>query len=350
LIIRETDPLNLESPAAILERFITPNELFYVRNHFPPVEAAPGNWRLRVEGAIDQPFDIEIDELMSLPSRTVLATLECAGNGRALLTPAANGVQWERGAVGTAHWTGLPLGVLLQRARLRAEAVEVILEGADCGEVTEEPKSPGPLRFARSVPLAGGASSGADVLLAYRMNGEPLPGRHGFPLRAVVPGWYGMASVKWLHRIVVTDRAFHGYFQTFEYGRWHDVAGLPTLAPLARMEVKAEFARPAAGEIVPRGATYRVSGAAWAGESAVAKVEVSEDGGETWASARLLDDSLRNVWRRWDYEWRIPAAPGARTLMARATDSEGRTQPVQRNPDLRTYAISHVISVSVEVR
>jgi DMSO/TMAO reductase YedYZ molybdopterin-dependent catalytic subunit len=348
LIIRQKEPDNLEFPFASLDSFLTPNPRFYVRNHFAAPKLDAAGWRLRVEGAVARPLELGYDELRKLPARTLTATLECTGNGRVFLVPRAKGVAWEFGAVSTATWTGVPLAALLDRAGIRDEAVEVILEGADTGEIGEEPKSPGKIHFARSLPLAKARQD--NVLLAYGMNGQDLPPAHGFPLRAVVAGWYGMASIKWLTRLVVIDRPFQGYFQTFDYTTFERRAGLPVLVPITELEVKAQIARPAPDEVVPADTTYRVHGAAWSGESDVSKVEVSTDGGKAWAEARLLDKAVRNAWRLWELEWHTPKQAGRHTLLARATDRRGRVQPLRRDPDRRNYLISHVLPVEVEVR
>jgi DMSO/TMAO reductase YedYZ molybdopterin-dependent catalytic subunit len=346
LITREKEPVNLESPFGQLDGFLTPTERFYVRNHFamPSIKAA--DWRLQVAGAVERPFELTYAQLVDLPARTFAATLECAGNGRSYLQPKAKGVQWELGAVSNAEWTGVPLGALLERAGVRPGAVEVVLEGADKGVVTNEPKPVGVLHFARSLPLVKALRP--DVLLAHKMNGAPLPAAHGFPLRAVVGGWYGMASVKWLTRIVVVDRPFGGYFQTIDYAVWEKRDGLSMLTPLSEIQVKASIASPAAGEKVSANRKVRVHGAAWAGETDVAKVEVSTDGGKSWNEARLLGKPVPLSWRLWEYDWKTPAA-GKATLMARATDRRGRVQPLERDPDRRNYAISHVLPVTVEI-
>jgi DMSO/TMAO reductase YedYZ molybdopterin-dependent catalytic subunit len=164
----------------------------------------------------------------------------------------------------------------------------------------------------------------------------------------VVGGWYGMASVKWLQRIVVLDRPFHGYYQTTDYAIWERVEGLSTLTRLTAIEVKASIARPAMGESLAAGKPYTIRGAAWAGENAVAKVEVSTDGGKTWQPAKLTDKPAAMVWSRWEYEWTTPAA-GKQSLLARATDSRGRVQPMKRDPDRRNYMITHVVPVEVMV-
>jgi DMSO/TMAO reductase YedYZ molybdopterin-dependent catalytic subunit len=346
LIVREKEPLNLEMPFSGLSSFITPNESFYVRCHFPIPEIAPEDWRLQVDGEVEAPFEITYDELRGMETRTIAATLECAGNNRIFLEPKAKGVQWGLGAVGNASWTGVPLSAVLDRARIRANAIEVILEGADEGEVDKSPKPAGKISFCRSLPLS---KAQADVLLAFEMNGEKLSATHGFPLRAIVPGWYAMASVKWLRRIIVTSKPFNGFYQSLDYTYWDRSGALPTLAPLAEQQVKAEVARPENGEVVPAGSTYRIHGAAWSGEADITMVEISFDA-RTWTQARLLNEPVKNAWRLWEYDWRTPATPGRYTLLARATDSRGRVQPSDRSGDRGTYMINHLLPVEVEVR
>lgn len=347
LIVREREPLNLEMPFSAATDFITPNELFYVRCHFPIPEITAQNWRLKVEGEVETPLEVTFDELRAMETRTVAATLECAGNNRIFLEPEVKGVQWGLGAVGNASWTGVPLSALLERARIKANAIEVILEGADEGEVDKTPKPAGKISYCRSLPLA---KAQADVLLAYEMNGEKLSASHGFPLRAIVPGWYAMASVKWLRRIIVTATPFNGFYQSLDYSYWDRSGALPTLAPLAEQQVKAEIARPESGEVVPADSSYRVHGAAWSGEADITKVEISFDSGGRWTEATLLGEPVKNAWRLWEYEWRTPADPGRLTLVARATDSRGRVQPSERSGDRGTYMINHLLSVEIEVR
>jgi DMSO/TMAO reductase YedYZ molybdopterin-dependent catalytic subunit len=347
LIPRETDPNNLEFPFAALDKPITPNELFYIRNHFAQPHLDKADWRLKVIGAVERPLELTYDQLLDLPSVTRTVTLECAGNGRAFLTPKAKGVQWELGAVSTAEWTGVPLSKVLEKAGLRADAVEVVLEGTDKGEPKNDAKPAGAIPFARSLPMA--KAQKPEVLLAYKMNGAVLPEAHGFPLRAIVGGWYGMASVKWLSQVIVTDRPFNGFFQGIDYAYWERRYSLPTLKPITEMDVKASIAQPEAGATVPANATVRVHGAAWAGESEPAKVEVSTDGGGTWADAKLLGEGATTAWRLWEYNWKTPAA-GNRVLMARATDKRGRVQAMERDPDRRNYRISHVRPTEVVVK
>jgi DMSO/TMAO reductase YedYZ molybdopterin-dependent catalytic subunit len=347
LIVREQDPLNLEMPFSSLKGFITPNESFYVRCHFPIPEILPENWSLKIDGEVDEPFELTYNELRGMESRTIAATLECAGNNRIFLKPKVKGVQWGLGAVGNASWTGVPLTTLLERARLKSSALEVILEGADEGEVDKTPEPAGKISFCRSLPLG---KARADVLLAYEMNGEKLSATHGFPLRAIVPGWYAMASVKWLQRIIVTDKPFNGFYQSLDYSFWDRSGPLPTLAPLAEQQTKAEIARPENGETIVANSAYRVHGAAWSGTGEITRVEVSFDSGGTWQDAKLLGEPVKNAWRLWEYEWRTPAKAGRHIIFARATDSRGFVQPADRSGDRGTYMINHLLSVEVEIR
>jgi DMSO/TMAO reductase YedYZ molybdopterin-dependent catalytic subunit len=346
-IVRGESPLNLEMPFEKLENFLTPTELFYVRTHFPIPNIDRDAWWVRVEGAVKNPFAINYEQLLEVESVTVPVTLECAGNNRSFLEPKVKGVQWGLGAVGTAEWTGVPLSSLLNRAGVKASASEVVLEGAD-GGILEDPKSPpGKLHFARSIPLE---KARADVLLAYKMNGEELPPQNGFPVRAIVPGWYAMASIKWLQRIIVMDEPFTGYYQTIDYAYWKRRAEVAELTPLTEMQIKAEIAKPAEGETVPANSSVRVHGAAWTSDGEITKVELSTDGGSSWKEANLLGEPKSNAWRLWEFNWQTPAAAGDQTLIARATDSLGRTQPMLRDPDRGTYMINHLLPITVEVR
>ena len=182
------------------------------------------------------------------------------------------------------------------------------------------------------------------------MNGSDLPPQHGFPVRAIVPGWYAMASIKWLQRIIVTSEPFTGYYQTMDYAYWARRGGVAELTPLAEMQIKAEIAKPAQGETVPCDSNVRVHGAAWTSDGEIIKVELSTDGGANWNEVNLIDKPIPNAWRRWEHQWRTPSVAGKQTLIARATDSRGRTQPTERDPDRGTYMINHLLPIEVETR
>jgi DMSO/TMAO reductase YedYZ molybdopterin-dependent catalytic subunit len=343
-ILRSHHPENLESNFAALSGFITPTDTFYVRSHFATPKIDRAAWKLRVEGAVEKPMEFTLDQLQKLAEVRVPLLLECAGNGRGYLVPPARGVNWQLGAVGVAEWTGVPLVTLLEKVGVKSNAVEVVLEGADTG-VPEG--APGPIAYARGLPLEKARKP--ETMLVYGMNGKDLAPRHGAPLRAVIGGWYGMASVKWLRRIVVTDKPFQGFWQAVDYTMYERVNGLPSVVPITEGMVKSQIARPALSETVPAGKSYRVFGAAWAGEADVAKVEFSADAGKTWADAKLFDQPVPFCWRLWEYEWKVPASPGRAVLMSRATDNRKRTQPMERDPDRRTYVINHVLPIEIEI-
>jgi len=189
LVLRESNPDNLEFPFQTLDSFLIPNDRFYVRSHFSVPDLKKDTYRLKVEGAVDHPLELSYDDVLKMPAKTGTALLECAGNGRVFLTPKARGVSWELGAVGTAEWTGVALLDVLAQAGPKRSAVQVVLEGADEGEVREDPRTPGKIHFARSLPLK--KAMRPEVVLAYKMNGAELSKAHGFPLRAIVAGWYG---------------------------------------------------------------------------------------------------------------------------------------------------------------
>src|SRR5215813_151126 len=328
-IVLSEEPLVLETTLDKLTEFITPTKSFYVRSHFPAPKIDKDKWRLRVEGEVEKPFEINFEELTKLESKKIPSMLECAGNGRSFLEPKVKGVQWHIGGVGNAEWTGVPLSILLERAGIRKNATEIILEGADRGKL-EDPKAPhGEIHFARSIPMA----KARDVVLAYKMNDVDVPVEHGFPVRAIVPGWYAVASVKWLQRVIVTDKPFNGYYQTFDYSFWRRRGEIAELTPLSEIQIKAEILQPSEGETVPASSTFRVHGAAWTGDGEIAKVELSSDGGTRWSETSLIGESKPNTWRLWDFNWKTPTQPGKATLIARATDSKGRTQPSERDAD-----------------
>jgi DMSO/TMAO reductase YedYZ molybdopterin-dependent catalytic subunit len=335
-------PENSETPLQEVRSWVTPNRLFFVRNHFPVPTVDLATWRLRVEGCVECPTEWSWDDLAALPERSVFATVECAGNGRSFLQPVQPGVQWGAGAVGHAEWTGVPLHLLLEQAGVRPGAVDVLFEGLDRGS---EPDHPEPMPFARSLPLAKALHP--DTLIVTRMNGELLEPAHGFPVRLFVPGWYGVASVKWLDRIEVLDRPFHGYFQSTKYTVQRSTPRGLEIEVVGPMAVKSEILRPHAGTVVGLGSN-RVFGVAWAGEEAVAAVEVSTDGGATWARAELLGPHARYSWTLWEYAWEV-AKPGEYTLLSRAASAAGRNQPTEHDALNGGYLIHHSRPTQVTV-
>ena len=284
---------------SLLDDWLTPNELFFVREHFPQPQVSEHAWKLAFAGAAAEPFELPYDALLQQPRKTLPVTLECAEN------PVGGGL------VSHAEWVGVRLGALLERAKPVAEARFVRLAGAD--------------GFSRTIPIE--KARHGDTLLAHMMNGERLPEKHGFPLRAIIPGWYGMDSVKWLTRIELLAAAGGGAAD--EYQRTVRTLLAPRqTGPVTAMNVKAIFSRPVDGAVLV-GRKFTVRGAAWAGEKRVGSVEVSTDGGKSWGAARLASDPLPYAWVHWAFDWKI-AGPGPHELVVRASDDAGRTQPAER--------------------
>lgn len=327
------DPENSETPLSEMRSWVTPNVFFFVRNHFDEPDIAPETWRLQVHGQVRAPRVWTWEELAGLPERTVFATMECAGNGRSFLHPVEPGVQWGAGAVGHAEWTGVPLSSVLDRSKPLSDALEILCEGADSGT---EPDHPEAMSFVRGLPLAKALHP--DTLLAFRMNGEPLTRSHGAPVRLIVPGWYGVCSVKWIKRLEVLDNAFSGYFQTNKYTIRRREGPVARKVRLTRMAVKSEIIRPGPNARLQPGVN-RISGIAWAGEEAVAGVEVSVDGGATWRAAPLVGPQAPYSWALWEYLWNA-SQPGEYTLMCRATSAAGDTQPEEHDPLRGGYMIN----------
>ncbi len=309
LVYLGRDPLNAETRLDRQHGLITPASRHYVRNHFP-VPRAPS--ALVVDGAVRTPLRLTIDELRSMPSRSLVVTLECAGNGRAFLEPSAPGEQWRLGAVSTAEWTGVPLRDVLAAASPAADAVEALFVGADHG-------TPGGLgreiTYERSLSLSDAMHE--DVLLAHAMNAGPLPPEHGAPLRLVVPGWYGMASVKWLTRITLIDRAFEGFYQKDRYV----IDG----EPLREIAPRAVITEPSDGASLARG-RLSVRGYAWSGRDPIERVELSIDGGRTWRRAGISPARSATSWRPWQLA--VEVTTGEHVFVARATTASGAEQPL----------------------
>ena len=322
LIVRSRTPQDLETPVNVLTSWITPNDTFFVRSHLATPNVERSAWTLAIKGSVERPLTLRLDDLRAFPQVTSVVTLECAGNGRAFFEPPVAGVQWQKGAVGNARWTGVRLADVLQRAGARTSGQFVLLDGADrpVGTVPD---------FARTLPVAKAIHR--DTLLAFEMNGSPLPVAHGFPLRAIVPGWEGAYWVKWLTSIDVLDAQHDGFFVQTAYRYPKQPVAPGTVVPANEMEpltgltVKSLVVSPGDGAALPAG-RLRVAGFAWAGEAEIARVHVSTDGGRSWQDAALGRDRAPYAWRAFEYDWR-GAPAGVYTVVVRATDSRGRTQP-----------------------
>ncbi len=337
-----TTPENSETPWDSVRSWVTPSRLFFVRNHFDVPTIDANAWQLTIEGCVDRPLTLSWNELCDLPQASLAASIECAGNGRSFLQPAVEGVQWGAGAIGHAEWTGVPLYAVLEKAGIDASAQEVVFEGADRGAEHDHPET---MAFARSLPLRKALDR--NTLLAMYMNGEPLDANHGYPVRLLVPGWYGVASVKWLSRIEVIDHAFKGYFQTKKYTVRRPGGDGEETSVVGAMVVKSAFVRPQPSQTLTVG-RQRLFGVAWAGEEQVARVDVSTDNGLTWNAARLLDPAAPYSWTFWEYAWNVEK-PGQYSLRVRATTADGTSQPEEHDALRGGYMINFIRPTAVEV-
>jgi DMSO/TMAO reductase YedYZ molybdopterin-dependent catalytic subunit len=347
LIVRSEFPTDFETPVHLLDRsWITPNELHYVRSHLPNPKVDVNAWRLVVEGEVNQRLQLTMSDIRSFGEIERIVTLECSGNGRVYSDPPVPGLQWEKGAVGTARWTGIPLREVLARAGVRPSGRHAIMNGAD------GPLGVGP-DFVRSIPIE--KAMHPDTILAYKMNGEDIPMEHGFPVRLIVPGWEAAASTKWMTHILVSQNEAEGFFFTTAYRIPNrsvapgSVVDPADMVPYTTLDVKSIFTFPLEGATVRAGSPIELRGFAWAGEADITRVDVSTDFGRTWTAASLGSDMARYAWRRFRRVW-TPARRGSYVVMSRATDSQGRTQPVVAswNPAGYIYNVIDRVRIHVE--
>ncbi len=335
----EYDPFNAETPMSALGQVPTPDGVFFVRNHFAAPELSGAEHRLLLQEGFESPLALSLAQIQALPKRTLLVTLECAGNGRTAIEPLPPGTPWAVGAVGTAHFGGAALCDVLRAARPRAETREILFRGADRGEVEKGRVE----SYERSLPLQQALR--ADTLLCYEMNGRPLPREHGFPLRLIVPGWYGVASVKWLTQISALSEPFRGFYQYDRYVYLGE-AGVADYTPLARMRPRALIALPL-DQATIRAGLIEVRGTAWSGEAPLQRVDVSVDEGRTWEPVELDPSDSAYAARAWCFRWR--ATSGRYTLMVRARDQAGGAQPLESCKNVLGYGNNVVQRVRVTV-
>lgn len=334
---------NKGMPLEGLRYSITPTGMHYLLVHYDTPEVDAGEWRLKIDGLVSKSLTLTLEEIKKRPAKTLAVTMECAGNGRALFAPRRISQPWLNEAVGTAEWTGTPLRGLLQEAGLRRDAVDIVFTGIDRGIEGGEAQS-----YQRSLSVAEAMRE--EVLLAYAMNGAPLEPQHGFPLRLLVPGWYGMTSVKWLDRIEAVAAPFRGYqmMRVYRYTQSPDDLG----EPVSLIRVRALMAPPGVPDFLTRtrlvqAGPVTLTGKAWAGRSTVSRVEVSVDGGATWSDAKLGEAVSPHAWRSWTFLWN--AKPGTHILCVRATDADGNVQPVEQRWNFGGYGNNGVQQVKVIV-
>lgn len=330
------EPLCAETPTRLLTAPITPAASVYVRSNFalPPLDATHV---IEVGGAVRSPFVVSLAELAALPQRHVTVTMECAGNGRLGMDPVPTGEPWRFGAVSTTTWSGVSLRTLLERAGLERDVVEMLGIGADAGPRDD---ADGEVRFARSLPIADAMHP--DTIVATHMAGEPLSVDHGAPTRLIVPGWYGMASVKWLARLEAITTPFTGYFQQQRYV--YDVDG--TVEPVRRARVKSMITSPIDGGSCARAVT--VHGWAWSGAGAIARVELAVNEAPIWTEAALGTPVSAYAWTPFEAELILPDAATA-TIWSRATDTAGNTQPARIRWNRLGYGNNGVRGIAVLV-
>ena len=325
MLVHNDFPEDLESPADYFDTWITPNDKFFVRQHLPRPKVDAGKYRLDISGMVGTPLQLTLDDLKKLPQYKVPATLECAGNGRSFFRPRLAGLQWSKGAIGNAEWRGPRIADLLRKAGGASAAAKYgSFDGADTG-VAKTPD------FIRSIPLR--KLNLETTILALEMNGEPLPELHGFPARLIVPGWDGASWVKWVTRMVLVDKPDPGFYMAtgYKYPRRLTAPGVGAkpedMETIEGMAVKSFFVKPADQAKVKLG-PVSLQGVAWGGENRIMRVEVSVDGGAKWQDAKMSSQNFPFAWRLWNFEW-TPAQPGYYTAAVRATDSAGRTQPIE---------------------
>lgn len=323
MIVRSARFLDLETPVEFMTDWITPVNHFFVRNHmFEPAKFDAKTWQLSITGEVEKPLTITLADLEKLPLHSVVNTMECAGNGRSLQNPKVPGIQWGKGAVGNARFSGPSLKTLLEKAGVKDTAKHVQFRGLD--------QVPGKVPpFIRSIPIEKAMDT--DTLVATQMNGAALTPHHGFPARAVAPGWAGAASCKWLTEITLLEKPAEGNFMSPGYRlpntpvKPGEAAKPEDTHSVTALSVKSLIAAPSDGAKLKLGA-HVIQGVAWAGEAGVAKVEISTDNGATWNEATLGKDQAKYAWRLWSYNWK-PTKHGEYTIFSRATDSHGRVQP-----------------------
>jgi DMSO/TMAO reductase YedYZ molybdopterin-dependent catalytic subunit len=346
MIVRSARFLDLETQVEFMTDWITPVNHFFVRNHmFEPARFDAKSWQLSITGEVDKPLTLTLANLEKLPLHSVVNTMECAGNGRSLQNPKVPGIQWGKGAVGNARFSGPSLKTLLEKAGLKDSAKHVQFRGLD--------QVPGKVPpFIRSIPIEKAMDT--DTIVATHMNGSPLTPHHGFPARAVTPGWVGAASCKWLAEITVLDKPAEGNFMNPGYRlpntpvKPGDAVKPEDTHALTALAIKSLIAAPSEGAKLRRQACL-IQGTAWAGEADITRVEISTDSGATWNEAKLGKDQAKYAWRLWSYNWN-PVKAGDYTILSRATDSQGRVQPETPawNPSGYLYNAYDQVKVNVQ--
>ena len=342
LIIKSLIPENQETPIHFIMTDMIGSKLFYRRNHFPYPHFTSSFYFLPIGGSVHFPRTFSLQDIYSLPAKSVKVVLECAGNKRELFEPKVFGEQWGKGAMSQGIWKGVPLRTLLQYTGLMDTAREIVFEGYDHGQ---RPDSSRIFSFSRSLPLEKALDP--DTIIAYKYNDQPLPFKHGYPLRLIVPGWYAMASVKWLKKMTVIDDAFKGPFQAVDYVYYPKKENNHGKFPVTTMNVNSTIQYPLDRQLLRTG-IHEMKGIAWTGKGRITKVEISLDGGQTWHLCRNTSSSEKNSWVSWGYQWEV-REKGEYTLQSRATDSQGNMQPIEPFWNRKGYGYNAIDSIIVKV-
>lgn len=343
LITRSLYPENQETPIEFLQEWQTEESLFYRRNHFGYPRLSESSYFLPVLGHVQQHKMFSYQDLIRMPSKTITVSLECAGNQRSLFSPQVYGEQWEKGAVSQGTWKGVPLAYLLTQTGLHSSTKEVVFEGYDFGKRKD---MDGTFFYGRSLPLSKALHP--DTIIAYELNGKPIPYIHGYPYRLIVPQWYAMASVKWLKRIMVIDHEYQGPFQKIDYQYYSDPQRDTGKIPVTVTNVNSIIQQPLPLQLLDEG-IHEIKGLAWTGWGSIQQVEISVDGGRSWDAAKLVYSSAQPyAWTLWSYTWEVHKK-GEYVIQSRAKDTQGRIQPVQPFWNRKGYGYNAIAEVKVKV-
>lgn len=344
LITKNLDPENQETPIHFVDKWQTPIPYFFRRNHFTYPLFTPFNFWIHISGQVTKQRSFHYYDILSLPTKSLLVPLECAGNKRSHFHPNVYGEQWEEGAISQGKWTGVSLKDLIQLVGLSPNAKEIVFEGADFGK---QPGITDTIPFERSLPIEKALHP--DTILAFQYNDKPLTFKHGYPFRLIVPNWYAMASVKWLKNIKVVDRDFKGHFQTNDYVYYPHENNNNDSTPVTTINVNSIIQKPLHLSILKRG-THEIKGIAWTGKGIITELQLSFDKGNTWVAATLNQQQPQHsyAWSRWSYHWKVDKK-GEYTIYARAKDSHGRIQPIDAFWNRKGYGYNAVSKISIKV-
>jgi DMSO/TMAO reductase YedYZ molybdopterin-dependent catalytic subunit len=335
-------PENQETPIHHVFDDIVSDQLFYRRNHFSYPGFASSFYFLPIEGQVYTPRVFSLQEIYSMPSKTIKVVLECSGDKREYFKPSVFGEQWGKGAISQGVWKGVSLRTLLEYTGLLDHAKEIVFEGYDNGQ---RPDSNKLYNFSRSLPIEKALD--LDTIIAYEYNNQPIPFKHGFPLRLIVPEWYAMASVKWIRKIIVSDKEFNGPFQAVDYVYYPNQENDNEKVPVTTINVNSTIQYPLNMQLLHTG-TYVINGIAWTGEGQISKVEISIDGGQTWNNCKLISSAEKHAWVRWNYPWNAHKK-GEYSIKSKASDSKGNVQPLEPIWNRKGYGYNAIDHIKVKV-